>query len=107
MPVFKPVVITTTFPNQEEADKTGTLLLEKQLAACIQYETIQSQYLWEGKLCRDSEIRMLIKTARCHYAAIEKLIIQNHSYDCPQIIMQPVARGFKPYLKWLKQHTGL
>ena len=96
MPAFKPVIVTTTAPTREEAEKIGGLLLEKHLAACVQYETITSQYLWNGEICRDDEIRITIKT-----------IIANHSYECPQILMQNVSRGFVPYLRWLKQCLGL
>ena len=107
MPAFKPVIVTTTAPTREEAEKIGSLLLEKHLAACVQYETITSQYLWNGEICRDDEIRITIKTSRHCYREIQKTIITNHSYDCPQILMQNVSRGFVPYLRWLKQCLGL
>ena len=61
MPAFKPVIVTTTAPTREEAEKIGGLLLEKHLAACVQYETITSQYLWNGEICRDDEIRITSK----------------------------------------------
>ena len=56
---------------------------------------------WNG------EIRLTIKSARCHYAAVEKTIRALHSYECPQILMQPVSRGFTPYLRWAKAALGL
>ena len=45
MSAFKPVIVTTTAPTREEAEKIGGLLLEKQFATCVQYEAITSQYL--------------------------------------------------------------
>lgn len=107
MPAFKPVIVTITAQTREEAEKIGGLLLEKHLAACVQYETITSQYLWNGEICRGDEIRITIKTSRHCYREIQKNIIANHSYDCPQILMQNVSRGFAPYLRWLKQCLGL
>ena len=107
MPAFKPVVITTTAAGREEAERIGRALLERKLAACVQYETITSQYLWNGEICRDDEIRITIKTSRHCYREIQKTIIANHSYECPQILMQNVSRGFVPYLRWLKQCLGL
>ena len=106
MPAFKPVIVTTTAPTREEAEKIGGLLLEKHLAACVQYETITSQYLWNGEICRDDEIRITIKTSRHCYREIQKTITANHSYECPQILMQNVSRGYAPYLRWLKQSLG-
>lgn len=107
MPPFKPVIITTTFANRRQAKAVGQALLQAGLAACIQYETIRSQYVWNGEICCDDEIRMVIKTARCHYAAVEKTILQHHDYECPQILMQAISRGYRPYLRWLKQAVGL
>jgi len=103
MSAFKPVIVTTTAPTREEAEKIGSLLLEKQLAACVQYEAITSQYLWNGEICRDDEIRITIKTSRHCYREIQKTILANHSYECPQILMQNVSRGYAPYLRWLKR----
>ena len=106
MPAFQPVIVTTTAPPRAEAEKIGGLLLEKHLAACVQYETITSQYLWNGEICRDDETRITIKTSRHCYREIQKIIIANHSYECPQILMQNVSRGYAPYLRWLKQSLG-
>nr|WP_255265276.1 divalent-cation tolerance protein CutA [Neisseria sicca] len=82
MSAFKPVIVTTTAPTREEAQKIGSLLLEKQLAACVQYEVITSQYLWNGEICRDDEIRITIKTSRHCYREIQK----NHPRQ-PQLRM--------------------
>ncbi|ROV55798.1 divalent-cation tolerance protein CutA [Neisseria chenwenguii] len=107
MPQFKPVIVTTTAATREEAEKIGMALLENRLAGCVQYENITSQYVWRGGICCDEEVRVVIKTSRCFYAEIEKTIRALHSYECPQILMQPVSRGFVPYLRWLKAQLGL
>ncbi|PSJ80573.1 divalent-cation tolerance protein CutA [Neisseria iguanae] len=107
MPTFKPVIITTTTATREEAEKIALALLQNQIAACVQYETVTSHYVWQDEVCRDEEIRMVIKSSRCHYKAVEKLILAYHSYDCPQILMQPVSRGLSAYLRWMKAQMGL
>lgn len=104
---FKPVIITSTAPTREEAEKIGLLLLQNGLAACVQYETVVSHYVWQGEVCRDEEIRITAKSSRCCYKAAEKLIRANHSYDCPQILMQPVADGWRGYLRWMRVQMGL
>lgn len=45
MSSFKPVIVTATAPDRTSAERIGLQLLEKQLAACVQYETIRSQYV--------------------------------------------------------------
>ena len=107
MPPYKPVIITTTAADRDEAQRIGAALLEKKLAACVQYEIIWSHYEWQGEMHIDGEIRLTIKSARCHYAAVEKTIRALHSYECPQILMQPVSRCFTPYLRWAKAALGL
>ena len=102
MPPYKPVIITTTAADREEAQRIGAALLEKKLAACVQYEIIWSHYEWQGETRIDGEIRLTIKTARHLYRAVEKTIRSLPSYDCPQIIMQPLAGGSKAYLAWAK-----
>ena len=104
MSACQPAIVLTTCPNQAEAERIGKLLLQQRLAACVQYEAIQSQYLWQGELCCDSEIRLTIKTAERHYPAVERLILEQHSYDCPQILLLPVSGGSEGYLKWLNDN---
>ena len=106
MSAFKPVIVTTTAPTREEAEKIGSLLLEKHLAACVQYEDIVSEYVWQGELCRSVEVRVVIKSARRHYSAVEKIILAHNGYDCPQIVMQPIQRGLRAYLRWMEAQLG-
>ncbi|OAM34468.1 cytochrome C biogenesis protein [Eikenella sp. NML96-A-049] len=106
MPACQPAIVLTTCPSQAEAERISGLLLQHQLAACVQYETIQSQYIWQGKLCCDNEIRLTIKTATRHYPAVERLILEHHSYDCPQILLLPVSDGVEVYLKWLQDNLA-
>lgn len=106
MPAFQPAVITTTCPGRAEAEHLGSLLLQQRLAACVQYDAIQSQYLWQGQLCRDNEIRLTIKTDARHYPAIERLIRQHHPYECPQILLLSISGGSEGYLKWLQDNLA-
>ena len=99
---YKPCLVFTTAADQAEASRIGEALLQQSLAACVQYEAVRSQYIWHGELCSSDEIRLTIKTARHLYRAVEKTIRSLHSYDCPQIIMQPLAGGSKAYLAWAK-----
>ena len=100
---FKPIIVITTLPNLASAELIGVLLLEKKLAACVQYENIVSQYMWEEKMCRDNEVRLSIKTSRHLYKETQKQIVQHHPYECPQVLMLPVSKGFAPYLRWFKR----
>jgi len=98
-------VIMSTAGSQEEAERLADVLINGKLAACVQLLDITSQYFWEGKVCREPEVLLLIKTAASLYNAVEKAILSHHSYDVPEIIQIPVERGFDRYLGWVRENT--
>ena len=99
-------IILTTTPTQEEADKLADILLENRAAACIQSSAAVSSYRWKGKIERDNEIRLLIKTTDALYPRVEKLIKENHSYEVPQIVKLPITAGLTEYLNWISEETA-
>ncbi len=98
-------VVITTCGNREEAEKLADLIIENQLAACVQLSSITSYYTWDGQMNKDSEIRILIKTRTQLYDELEKFIKENHSYDVPEIIEIPIQSGSKEYLSWIDEVT--
>ena len=94
-------VVTTACANEDEADKIASVLINKRLVACVQMFPISSRYIWNGELCSDKEVLLFIKCRRDNYAAIEQVILENHSYVLPEILLTPVEGGYKKYLKWL------
>ncbi|UJF24205.1 divalent-cation tolerance protein CutA [Suttonella sp. R2A3] len=96
-------IIQTTLADQSQADALIAALLNQQLAACIQQESVHSHYSWQDKLCRDQEIRLSIKTLACHYPAIEALINTHHPYDCPEVVMWQLDALSPDYHQWLSE----
>jgi len=95
------IIVETTYPNLASAKKLGKLLLEKKLAACVQFLPIKSMYFWQGKIENSSEILVLIKSENSLYNEIEKTIKEHHDYEIPQILCIDVKQGSTPYLKWI------
>ncbi|HEY3637045.1 MAG TPA: divalent-cation tolerance protein CutA, partial [Rhizomicrobium sp.] len=57
------VLVYSTFPNHEVAEKIGRALLEAKLAACVNiFPPMLSLYEWEGKLQAERETAAIIKT---------------------------------------------
>lgn len=95
-------VIKTTFNKKSEAKKIGKMLLEKRLVACVEISTIESSYIWKGKIEKAKEFELSLKTKSTFYKPIEKLILANHSYELPQIIALPFLNISKPYAEWIE-----
>ena len=93
-------VVLSTAPNRETAERIGEALLSEHLAACVQYEAIRSQYWWQGALCTDDEVRLVIKTRQALYAAVEATILRLHPYDCPQVLCLAVNAASSGYQAW-------
>ena len=98
------LVITTT-PNQQEAKTLAKSILEAKLSACVQLSNISSYYVWDNKVTNDDEVRLLIKTKKSLYEKLQTHIIQNHSYDTPEIIMLNIDDGSQKYLDWIEEVT--
>ena len=99
-------VVLSTAGSQEEAGKIAGALLESRAAACVQMSPVVSLYRWKGKIERDSEIRLVIKTTGALYPRVESLIRENHSYEVPQIVKLPISGGLGEYLGWISEETG-
>ena len=105
-PAEKYLMIMTTCPDLESAERIGGELVAKQLAACVQIVPgIKSIFRWQGKVDSAAEYLVLIKTAAAQYTAVENSINDLHSYELPEIIAVPVATGLHDYLNWIDENT--
>jgi len=98
-------IVMTTTDSQEEADQLAEMLVTKYLAACVQSLPITSTYTWQGALTRESEWLLLIKTRTEQFEAVQKALLETHSFETPEIIQVPIERGSKAYLSWIDKHT--
>ncbi len=98
-------VILSTAGSQDEADRLADLLVRRGLAACVQVAPISSTYMWNGNLTKGSEHLLLIKTAARLYPDIENAILENHSYELPEIVQLPIVQGLDRYLGWIAANT--
>ncbi len=98
-------VIMTTTRDAAEADRLAEQLVRRGFAACVQTTLIRSHYIWEGKLERQAEQLLLIKTTEARYGEVEAFLRDQHSYALPEIGMLPMAKASVDYLSWLRQNT--
>ncbi|VTU30470.1 Divalent-cation tolerance protein CutA [Variovorax sp. SRS16] len=94
-------IVMTTTGTEDEAEALAAAIVEAQLAACVQVQRVRSFYRWQGVLHREPEWLLSIKTIGERYAALEAFIRERHSYQTPEIVQVPIARGSADYLHWL------
>ena len=75
-------------------------LLEQRLAACIALQPQQSLYHWQGRIEKDSEVQLVIKTNAERLEALEIALHQLHSYDVPEWIVLS-GQCSEAYGSWL------
>jgi periplasmic divalent cation tolerance protein len=100
---FGIVLVTTS--SQQEAENIANVLVEAKLAACVSFTPINSIYTWQGKVTKDKEWQLFIKTDLTRFAILEAKILQLHSYEVPEIIVLPILKGHQPYLQWIAQQV--
>ena len=92
-------VIFITAGSKEEADKISRGLVESKLAFCVStLPKVQSTYYWEDKIHVDKEFLLIVKTRQDQYEALETWVMNNHSYEVPEIIALPIEQGLPAYL---------
>ncbi|MGM9484450.1 divalent-cation tolerance protein CutA [Roseateles sp. NT4] len=96
------LAVFTTVATQEQADTLARAAVEQRLAACVQTEAIRSTYRWQGAVECEVEVRLMFKTTRQHYPALETLLRERHPYELPAIFALPVIAGTAEYAAWVR-----
>jgi periplasmic divalent cation tolerance protein len=97
--------VVTTFDNEEEANRVINILVDNRLVSCCQLSNIVSTYHWNGKKEHNNEYMVFMKTKEELYKEVEKTILENHSYEVPEIIAYPIMYGSDSYLNWIEKET--
>ena len=98
----RPVLVYTTYPSLVEAERTGRLLVEQGLAACVNIlPGMHAIYRWQGKVESTEEAVMIVKTCASQKEAVEAVVKRLHSYDTPAILFLPTEGGSAEYVGWV------
>jgi periplasmic divalent cation tolerance protein len=107
MSEFEYVLVLTTLPADADAGAFAQALVEDRVAACVNLlPMMESVFRWEGRIDRDTERQMLIKTSRERVGALWERVRARHPYDVPEFIVLPIVDGNAAYLKWLGEATA-
>ncbi|MFH2012781.1 MAG: divalent-cation tolerance protein CutA [Pseudomonadota bacterium] len=100
------ITIFITASSSEEAVIIGKTLVEERLVACANIiPKIRSIFSWEGVICDENEVMMILKSKESLFQQIKKRVIMLHSYEVPEVITLPICSGSEDYLKWIDDVT--
>jgi periplasmic divalent cation tolerance protein len=96
-----------TCPDEATAQGIAETLVQERLAACANLlPGITSIYRWDGRIQRDPEVLVLIKTTVEHVERLTARLRALHPYEIPEIIAVPITEGLPDYLSWLTTCTN-
>ncbi|MDR3455340.1 MAG: divalent-cation tolerance protein CutA [Rhodoferax sp.] len=98
-------LVLTIVPGDEQARTLAREIVDARLGACVQIDSIQSIYRWEGQMCSEPECRLMIKTRKACFAALAQFIRAHHPYEVPEIVQIAVTAGSADYLRWIDEGT--
>lgn len=100
------VVVYITAPR-EHGERIAAYLVERGLAACVNITQVTSVYRWEGRVERDEEVLLVVKTRRDKMKELIAEVRSIHPYKVPEIIAVPIVEGDPEYLKWIDESTNI
>jgi len=101
----KLIYVTTASPD--EAVRIAEAVVTERLAACANIlDGVTSIFHWEGNLCRENEVVLILKTTDEKTDSLTARIRELHSYECPCIVVLPIEGGNPAFLEWLHLECG-
>ncbi len=92
--------------SPEKAETILEDLLRERLVACGNLiRGVRSLYWWEGEICRDEEVVMLMETRDELVATAMSRLKEIHPYDVPKIISIDPERCDAEYASWIQSVT--
>lgn len=107
MSIADPVLLLfTTCPDTDSADRIAHALVGEQLAACVtRLDGARSTYRWQGQVTTDAELQLLVKTTASRVDAAIARIVALHPYELPECIAVESRAGLPAYLDWIRAQT--
>src|SRR3954447_24672315 len=99
---MRAIVVVTTVGTEEQAYLIAREIVARRQAACVNIVPgIRSIYRWKGKICKDGELMLIVKTLEGELAGVQDTIRELHSYELPEILSFSVSHGERRFLEWI------
>jgi len=100
-------IVLVNVGGSKEAERIGRNLVESRLAAAVNViGGLSSIYRWKGEVRQQGEAQLIVKTRADLVDAVVARVRELHGYECPGIVVLPVADANAEYLDWVAQETA-
>lgn len=96
------IVVMTTVGTEEQANLIAREIVARRQAACVNIlPGVRSIYRWKGRICKDGELLLIVKTLEGEIEGVTATIRELHSYELPEILSFRVDHGEPGFLSWI------
>ena len=100
------VLVYTTYPSMDEAERAGRTLVERRLCACVNIlPGMVSHYWWRATIERGEEVVMIIKTRASLAERVRVAVKEMHCYATPAVLVIPIETVDPDYQDWIIGET--
>lgn len=93
-------------PSEDVARDISEALVAERLAACTNtFAAIQSAFHWKGKVERETEVPLLVKTREELFDTVCGRVEALHPYETPGIMAVEITRVNEAYRDWVFEET--
>ena len=97
------LVVLITVPV-DKGEGLADFIVENKLGACVNLiPEVSSTYWWKGKIEKDKESLLVIKTSMKKFGELKSKVKEVHPYTVPEIIALPIVAGNEDYLRWIEE----
>ena len=101
-------IILTTTDSKEVAKIISDEILINKLSPCVQIlAPVESSFIWKGKIERNKEFLVQIKTLKTNVESIKEIIKIKHNYKIPEIVSLNINLLDSKYRKWFKDNIKI
>jgi periplasmic divalent cation tolerance protein len=99
---MRAIAVLTTVGTEEQANLIAREIVARRQAACVNIlPGIRSIYRWKGKICKDGELMLIVKTLESELEGVKETIRELHNYELPEILSFNVSHGERGFLDWI------
>jgi periplasmic divalent cation tolerance protein len=99
-------VVLVTCPTFDVARDISRAVVSAKRVACVNLiPGVTSVYAWEGAVCEESEVLLVMKTQESSLEGLYQQVKSLHPYTVPEFVVLPFFAGSEPYINWLRNVT--